>query len=115
MHKIIMWCDVVLFPVVDPDQSPWCVPKATSGVNVFEEKACPLRRHTKSAWCVLELLCAAVLPVPEGSTRSNQFKPGVLHACLNSSRRLFIIAGKSLYAKVRSPASRLQRMLWSTY
>lgn len=98
--RIMQCCDLMLTPVVDPEWDTWEI----EGQELFSAyKAKAWDEYWKRAWCRVEAMFAAVVPVPGCETRANRFHPGALRNAIAAGRRMHFVFGTKELKTVRPP------------
>jgi hypothetical protein len=102
LEYVIAECDLLLTPVVDPDHETWSIPPRWE--DVFDEyRAEEWRAYWTRAWCRLEVMLAATLPVRGSGSRLSEFKSGVLRNALGVGRRPHVLFGSKELALGTGP------------
>merc|ERR1719240_2254396 len=93
LDGIMACCDLMLTPIVDPSHEKWKLAVgspdifATYGADAWQE-------YWRRAWCRVEAMFAAVIPVPK--KRAKRFNTVLRHALTLSRRPHFLFGTKEL-------------------
>lgn len=103
LSGIMLCCDLMLTPVVDPQHSLWDI---EAHANLFEGyKAKAWQDYWSRSWCRVEAMVAAVMPIPEFELRATCFNPGGLRNSCSAGRRPHFLFGTKELETLRPPKS----------
>jgi hypothetical protein len=97
LHEIIAQCDVLLTPVHDPGHAEWKYPDPGWSDFYKEYKAEAFQTYWSRAWCAVEAMSAACMPVvPSANERGALFREGgAMWAAVTQDRRPHVVFGTS--------------------
>uniref|UniRef100_A0A7S1FAG8 Heterokaryon incompatibility domain-containing protein n=1 Tax=Noctiluca scintillans TaxID=2966 RepID=A0A7S1FAG8_NOCSC len=101
LTSVMTVCDVMLTPVVDVRHTSWQPPQQWN--DCFDEyKAEEWLNYWRRAWCRVEALLAAAMPMMDTS-RAQLFKAGALRNAISKGHRPHMIFGNKEMEAHRSP------------
>jgi len=102
LHEIIAQADVLLTPVHDPGHAEWEYPALWNDFYA-EYKAVSFQEYWGRAWCVLEAMSGACMPVEGGVGRAEVFEEGAIKNAILGGRRNHIVYGTKESVSLRAP------------
>jgi hypothetical protein len=93
MQHVIRKCDIMITPVVDPEQASWsCTHPLPSGGWLDAYHAAAWVEYWERAWCRVEAMLCAAIPVDDKEARKTCFR-GAMSNAIAAGRRPHAIYG----------------------